>query len=40
MTLQKGNTTVSDGGDKFLLDTGSVYKVVVNGVESNEVKGK
>ena len=40
VTLQKGNTTVSDKGDKFLLDTGSVYKVVVNGVESNEVKGK
>ena len=40
VTLQKGNTTVSDDGDKFLLDTGSVYKVVVNGVESNEVKGK
>ena len=40
VTLQKGNATVSDDGDKFLLDTGSVYKVVVNGVESNEVKGK
>ena len=39
VTLQKGNTSVSDDGDKFLLDTGSVYKVVVNGVESNEVKG-
>ena len=39
VTLQKGNTSVSDGKDKFLLDTGSVYKVVVNGVESNEVKG-
>ena len=39
VTLQKGNTSVSDGEDKFLLDTGSVYKVVVNGVESNEVKG-
>ena len=40
VTLKKGATTVSDDGDKFLLDTGSVYKVVVNGVESNEVKGK
>ena len=40
VTLQKGEISVSDGGDKFLLDTGSVYKVVVNGVESNEVKGE
>ena len=39
VTLKKGEISVSDGGDKFLLDTGSVYKVVVNGVESNEVKG-
>ena len=39
VTLKKDATTVSDNGDKFLLDTGSVYKVVVNGVESNEVKG-
>ena len=40
VTLKKDATTVSDDGDKFLLDNGSVYKVVVNGVESNEVKGK
>ena len=40
VTLKKDETTVSDAGDKFLLDNGSVYKVVVNGVESNEVKGK
>ena len=40
VTLKKDTTTVSDDGDKFLLDSGSVYKVVVNGVESNEVKGK
>ena len=40
VTLKKDATTVSDNGDKFLLDNGSVYKVVVNGVESNEVKGK
>ena len=40
VTLKKDATTVSDDGDKFLLDTGSVYKVVVNGVESNEDKGK
>ena len=39
VTLKKDAISVSDGGDKFLLDTGSVYKVVVNGVESNEVKG-
>ncbi len=39
VTLKKGEISVSDGGDKFLLDTGSVYKVVVNGVASNEVKG-
>ena len=40
VTLKKGEISVNDGDDKFLLDTGSVYKVVVNGVESNEVKGK
>ena len=40
VTLKKDATTVSDDGDKFLLDNGSVYKVVVNGVESNEVKGR
>ena len=40
VTLKKDAATVSDGGNKFLLDNGSVYKVVVNGVESNEVKGK
>lgn len=39
VTLKKGEISVNDGDDKFLLDTGSVYKVVVNGVESNEVKG-
>ena len=40
VTLKKDDTTVSDAGDKFLLETGKVYRVVVNGVESNEVKGK
>ena len=40
VTLKKDETTVSDAGDKFLLETGKVYRVVVNGVESNEVKGK
>ena len=40
VTLKKGEISVNDGDDKFLLDTGSVYKVVVNGVASNEVKGK
>ena len=39
VTLKKDAISVSDDGDKFLLDAGSVYKVVVNGVESNEVKG-
>ena len=40
VTLKKDNTTVSDAGDKFLLETGKVYRVVVNGVASNEVKGE
>ena len=42
VTLKKGNTSVSDGGEgqKFVLETGKVYKMVVNGVESNDVKGK
>ena len=40
VTLKKDATTVSNDGDKFVLETGKVYKVVVNGVESNEVKGK
>ena len=40
VTLKKGEISVNDGDDKFLLDTDAVYKVVVNGVESNEVKGK
>ena len=39
VTLKKGSISVSDDGDKFLLDSGSVYKVVVNGVESKEVRG-
>ena len=40
VTLEKGATSVSDGDNKFVLESGKVYKVVVNGVESNEVKGK
>ena len=42
VTLKKGNTSVSDDGDghKFVLETGKVYKMVVNGVESNDIKGK
>ncbi len=42
VTLAKGSSSVSDEGEdhKFVLETGKVYRVVVNGVESNEVKGK
>ena len=42
VTLKKGNTSVSDDGEghKFVLETGKVYKMVVNGVESNDIKGK
>ena len=40
VTLKKGEISVSDGENKFVLETGKVYKMVVNGVESNEVKGK
>ena len=42
VTLKKGNTSVIDDGDghKFVLETGKVYKMVVNGVESNDIKGK
>ena len=39
VTLEKDATSVSDGDNKFVLESGKVYKVVVNGVESNEVKG-
>ena len=27
-------------GHKFVLETDKVYKMVVNGVESNDIKGK
>ena len=30
---------MSDGESKFVLETGKVYKMVVNGVESNDIKG-
>ena len=42
VTLAKGSSSVSDEGEghKFVLETGKVYRVVVNGVASNEVKGK
>ena len=42
VTLAKGSSSVSDEGEghKFGLETGKVYRVVVNGVASNEVKGK
>ena len=42
VTLAKGSSSVSDEGEghKFVLETGKVYRVVVNGVASNEVKGE
>ena len=42
VTLAKGSSSVSDEGEghKFMLETGKVYRVVVNGVASNEVKGE
>ena len=42
VTLAKGGSSVSDEGEghKFVLEAGKVYRVVVNGVASNEVKGK
>ena len=42
VTLAKGSSSVSDKGEghKFVLEAGKVYRVVVNGVASNEVKGK
>ena len=41
VTLAKDSFSVSDEGEghKFMLETGKVYRVVVNGVASNEVKG-
>ena len=41
VTLKAGNISVSDEGEghKFVLETGKVYKMVVNGVESNDIKG-
>ena len=41
VTLKAGDTSVSDEGKghKFVLETGKVYKMVVNGVESNDIKG-
>ena len=42
VTLAQGSSSVSDEGEghKFVLEAGKVYRVVVNGVASNEVKGK
>ena len=42
VTLKAGNSSVSDEGEghKFVLEAGKVYRVVVNGVASNEVKGE
>ena len=41
VTLKAGDTSVSDEGEghKFVLETGKVYKMVVNGVESDDIKG-
>ena len=42
VTLKAGQTSVSDEGEghKFVLETDKVYKMVVNGVESDDIKGK
>ena len=42
VTLKAGETSVSDEGEghKFVLETDKVYKMVVNGVESDDIKGK
>ena len=42
VTLKAGNISVSDEGEghKFVLETDKVYKMVVNGVESNDIKGQ
>ena len=40
VTLKKGEISVSDGENKFVLETDKVYKMVVNGVESNDIKGQ
>ena len=42
VTLKAGNISVSDEGEghKFVLEAGKVYKMVVNGVESNDIKGQ
>ena len=39
VTIAKESSSVTDNGNKFVLEQGKVYKVVVNGVESNEIKG-
>ena len=41
VTLKAGETSVSDEGEghKFVLETDKVYKMVVNGVESDDIKG-
>ena len=42
VTLKAGQTSVSDEGEghKFVLETDKVYKMVVNGVESDDIKGQ
>ena len=39
VTIAEKSSSVTDNGNKFVLETGKVYKVVVNGAESNEIKG-
>ena len=39
VTIAEKSSSVTDNGNKFVLEQGKVYKVVVNGVESNEIKG-
>ena len=39
VTITKYTASVTDDGNKFVLEQNKVYKVVVNGVESNEIKG-
>ena len=40
VTISDGSNSVTDDGNKFVLEQSKVYKVVVNGVESNQVKGQ
>ena len=39
VTMTNGNTEVTANGNRFVMEQGKLYKIVVNGVESNEIKG-